>query len=65
VGDPAEILPPDQHDRIWAMQEPLDFSRTVFGLERAPAGESIMPELTGRYARFLGEHRKDRILDGE
>jgi carbonic anhydrase/acetyltransferase-like protein (isoleucine patch superfamily) len=65
VGDPAEILPPGQHDRIWALQEPLDFPRTVFGLERAPAGESIMPELAGRYARFLGEHRNDRILDGE
>jgi carbonic anhydrase/acetyltransferase-like protein (isoleucine patch superfamily) len=64
VGDPAEILPPGQHDRIWALQEPLDFPRTVFGLERAPAGESIMPELAGRYSRFLGEHRKDRILDG-
>jgi carbonic anhydrase/acetyltransferase-like protein (isoleucine patch superfamily) len=65
VGDPAEILPPDKHDRIWAIQEPLDFPRTVFGLERVPAGETIMPELTRRYARFLGRHRNDRILDAE
>ncbi len=65
VGDPAEILPPEEHDRIWAIQEPLDFPRTVFGLERAPAGETIMPELTRRYARFLGRHRNDRILDAE
>lgn len=63
VGNPAEILPPEEHDRIWAIQEPLDFPGTVFGLERAPAGETIMPELTGRYARALGRHRLDVLLD--
>ncbi len=65
VGDPAEILPPGEHERIWAIQEPLDFPRTVFGLERAPAGETIMPEMTRRYARALARHREDRILDAE
>jgi carbonic anhydrase/acetyltransferase-like protein (isoleucine patch superfamily) len=64
VGDPVEILPPNEHDRIWAIQEPLDFPRTVFGLERPPAGESIMPELTRRYCSFLGRHGPDRILEG-
>ena len=64
VGDPAEILPPESHDRIWAIQEALDFPGTVFGLERALARETIMPELTRRYSRALGGHREDRILDG-
>ena len=59
VGDPATILPPSEHDRIWAVQEGLDFPGTVFGLQRAPAGESIMPELTRRYARALGSHTLD------
>jgi carbonic anhydrase/acetyltransferase-like protein (isoleucine patch superfamily) len=45
VGDPAQILPPEDHDRIWAIQEPLDFPGTVFGLPRAPAGETIMPAM--------------------
>jgi carbonic anhydrase/acetyltransferase-like protein (isoleucine patch superfamily) len=63
IGTPAEILPPQDHERIWAIQEPLDFPRTVFGLERAPAGETIMPELTHRYARALGRHEEDQILD--
>jgi carbonic anhydrase/acetyltransferase-like protein (isoleucine patch superfamily) len=65
VGDPAAILPPQEHDEIWAIQEPLDFPRTVFGLERPAAGETIMPELTNRYARFLARHREDRLLDAE
>jgi carbonic anhydrase/acetyltransferase-like protein (isoleucine patch superfamily) len=63
VGDPAQILPPDEHDRIWAVQEPLHFPRTVFGLERAQDGSSVMPELTRRYARALGRHIQDRDLD--
>lgn len=63
VGDPADILPPKDHEQIWAIQEPLNFPRTVFGLERAPAGETIMPELTRRYARALERHKRDRVLD--
>lgn len=62
VGDPVEILPPHEHDRIWAIQEPLDFPGTVFRLSRPPAGETIMPDLTRRYARALHHHRDDRIL---
>lgn len=65
VGDPAEILPPENHDRIWALQEPLNFPRAVFGMERPPVGETIMPELTRRYAAALGRHRHDRFLDEE
>jgi carbonic anhydrase/acetyltransferase-like protein (isoleucine patch superfamily) len=63
VGDPAEILPPNEHDRIWAIQKGLDFPGTVFGLKRAAAGETIMPELTKRYCRFLGKHKTDRMVD--
>ncbi|MDP2702473.1 MAG: gamma carbonic anhydrase family protein, partial [Candidatus Rokubacteria bacterium] len=40
VGDPARILPPNAHDEIWAVQGPLNFSKTVFGLDPAPAGQS-------------------------
>ncbi len=60
VGDPAEILSPDQHERIWSIQEKLDFPGEVFGLERRPPGETIMRSLTTRYARALDRHRRDR-----
>ncbi len=62
VGDPAQILPPGDHDRIWALQEPLNFPQTVFGLERVPPGQTNMPEITRRYARALGRHLKDHVL---
>jgi hypothetical protein len=63
VGDPVEILSPEDHNGIWAIQGHLNFPRTVFGLERVPVGETIMPELTRRYTRALGRHGEDRILD--
>ncbi len=62
IGDPVEILPPEAHERVWAIQEPLNFPRTVFGLERAPRGHTVMPELTRRYAAALGKHLGDRVL---
>ena len=63
VGDPAAILPPDKHDEIWAIQKRLDFPGTVFGVSRAPEGESHMPEAMARYSRWLGEHRSDRVVE--
>ncbi len=62
VGDPAQILPPDRHEEIWAVQQPLDFPGYVFGLPRDVPGESPMRSLTERYSRFLAGHRGDRRL---
>lgn len=63
VGEPAQIFPPHAHDEIWAIQGPLNFSKTVFNLDPAPSGQSNMPERMRRYARALGRHLRDRILD--
>ncbi len=57
VGDPARILPPDRHDEIWAVQKPLNFPLTVYGLDRAQAS---MPEITRRLSEKLGAHAGDR-----
>jgi carbonic anhydrase/acetyltransferase-like protein (isoleucine patch superfamily) len=65
VGDPAEILPPEAHERIWKVQEALDFPRHVFGRPRPGPGESLMPEVMPRYARQLGQHRQDRTIEEE
>jgi carbonic anhydrase/acetyltransferase-like protein (isoleucine patch superfamily) len=62
VGDPAKVLPPDEHQRIWAIQEPLNFPLTVYGVERSPDGGVDMKEITRRLAESLAEHRHDRII---
>ncbi len=62
VGDPAEILPPHEHDRIWAIQKELDFPKYVFGRDRPAAGETLMPELMPRYAARLRSHVNDALL---
>ncbi len=64
VGDPAEILPPEAHERIWARQRPLDFPRTVFGLER-DAPQRLMPRLTERYGRLLAAYDTAQVLAGD
>ncbi|TVO59466.1 gamma carbonic anhydrase family protein [Denitromonas halophila] len=56
VGDPLRILPPDQHDAIWAAQAPLDFPKFVYGFERA---EVSMAKITRKLSASLGSHRDD------
>ncbi len=63
VGNPARILPPNQHEQIWSVQKPLDFPRYVFGVPRPPEGESVMPAVMPRYAAVLRRHENDRILE--
>lgn len=62
VGDPAEILPPEAHERIWAIQKPLDFPGTVFGVARPGEGETMMPDVMPRYAAFLRRHMDDETV---
>lgn len=62
VGDPARILPPNDHGEIWEVQKELDFPGYVFGLDRPAEGESLMPSVSERYGRALGRHRDDRRL---
>lgn len=61
VGSPARILPPERHDDIWAVQKPLNFPRFVYGVQRAPEGETNMPDITERRSIALGRHSEDRV----
>jgi len=56
VGDPASILPAGEHERIWAIQKPLNFPLTVYGFERK---EADMVKITRRLAANLASHRED------
>jgi carbonic anhydrase/acetyltransferase-like protein (isoleucine patch superfamily) len=62
VGNPARILPPEAHDEIWAIQEPLNFPKEIFGVDRPKPGKTHMPEMMARYCRALSRHRDDRVL---
>jgi carbonic anhydrase/acetyltransferase-like protein (isoleucine patch superfamily) len=57
VEEPASILPPDQHDAIWSLQEPLNFPLVVYGYDRSTAN---MTKITERMSQFLGSHTDDR-----
>jgi carbonic anhydrase/acetyltransferase-like protein (isoleucine patch superfamily) len=58
VGSPAQILPPNEHQRIWEIQQPLDFPLTVYGIERS---EATLDKITRRLSEILGSHVCDDI----
>jgi carbonic anhydrase/acetyltransferase-like protein (isoleucine patch superfamily) len=58
VGDPASIFPAEQHERIWAVQRPLNFNLTVYGLDRS---EANMVAITRRVAASLNHHGSDVV----
>jgi gamma-carbonic anhydrase len=59
VGDPAEVLPPDRHDEIWAIQRELDFPGTVYG---EPRGDDLMARVMPRQTAWLSAHGDDRVI---
>ncbi|BDZ47461.1 gamma carbonic anhydrase family protein [Naasia aerilata] len=58
VGTPAQILPPERHDDIWAAQRELDFRGTVYGV----GPETTMRELMRGQSAYYGSHAADEIL---
>lgn len=62
-GDPAELVPPGDWERIRALMGALDYPGTVFGVGEA-TGRSAMPDMARRYARALAVHRYDAVYDG-
>lgn len=61
LGDPARIMPAQEHEKISEALAELNFPKTVFGLDRARPGETIMPELTTRYSKSLRRHLSDKM----
>ena len=59
VGDPAQILPPERHDQIWAVQEGLDFPGTVHGVARGTSARELMAVQSA----WFSTHRDDRVID--
>ena len=57
VGDPAQILSPDQHEAIWSLQKPLDFPGFVYGVDRSLP--NVMQEITTSLSAALGVHRTE------
>lgn len=60
VGRPAEILSPDRHDDIWAIQKKLGFAKTVYGVAHQEGG---MKAITERLSRRLDSSRDDQVID--
>jgi carbonic anhydrase/acetyltransferase-like protein (isoleucine patch superfamily) len=60
VGDPAIILPPDQHDKIWSVQKPLNFPDWVYGVDRNTP--DLMIKITQHLSALLEAHSDDVVI---
>jgi gamma-carbonic anhydrase len=58
AGEPAQLFSPDRHQALWAVQEPLDFPGTVYGLPRDATARDRMT----RQSTWFGAHGDDRVL---
>jgi hypothetical protein len=58
VGNPAQLLPPSGHERIWKIQKPLAFPLNVYGFERS---EATMEKTTRRLSEAVGSHVSDEL----
>jgi carbonic anhydrase/acetyltransferase-like protein (isoleucine patch superfamily) len=58
IGNPAQVLPPGEHDRIWYIQKQLDFPLTVYGFERH---EATTGKITHRLSEVLRSHTSDEV----
>jgi carbonic anhydrase/acetyltransferase-like protein (isoleucine patch superfamily) len=57
VGNPARVLPPGEHEQIWAVQEPLDFPGTVYGVDRGTPATERMTRQSAWYAAHLDDRQ--------
>ncbi|MEM9029412.1 MAG: gamma carbonic anhydrase family protein [Pseudomonadota bacterium] len=62
VGNPAQVFSADQHDRIWAVQEHLNFAKTAYGLDGSLSGQ--MAQVAETVSARLAGHVDDRVVDG-
>jgi carbonic anhydrase/acetyltransferase-like protein (isoleucine patch superfamily) len=63
IGNPASVLPPNQHAEIWALQRPLDFPEWVYGFDRETP--DLMVQVTRRLSAILGAHTNDSVLGAD
>ncbi len=59
AGRPAQLFSPDQHGALWAVQEPLDFPGTMYGVPRGTSMRDIMRRQSAAYSPHH-EGRLDR-----
>jgi hypothetical protein len=63
VGNPVQLLSPDKHEEIWAVQKPLNFPEWVYGFSRETP--NLMKRVTEKLSNLLQAHTRDTIGEGK
>ncbi len=61
VGNPAQLFSPDQAEELWAVQEPLKFALTAYGIDQPLY--TCLKEATSAVSRRLKSHIVDTVVD--
>ncbi len=62
AGNPAQNFSPDQHEALWKVQKPLNFTQTAYGLDVVL--NQNMAKVTTAVSGRLGTHSEDRVVAG-
>lgn len=64
VGNPAKILPTENHDGIWQIQKTLNFPEYVYGVNREGVGKNMLvTEIMKIMTERLETHKDDVVID--
>ncbi len=63
IGNPMKLYPPDKHDEIWKIQEPLNFPEFVYGIKKTKKNKSLMPNVCRIMSERLSGHKNDEQID--
>lgn len=58
VGNPAQLFAPHQHQEIWAVQQKMEFNKTVYGIDKSG---NDMPQICKEMGVRLREHFNQKI----
>ena len=62
IGNPAKIFPPDRHNQIWSLQNSLNFSKYVYGIEPELEENIPMNKILEMMTDDLKTHYDDTII---
>lgn len=63
VGNPARFFPPDKHEQIWKIQDPLNFPGLVYGVKRQQNQGVSMKDICTIMSQRLKNHLKDTVVN--
>lgn len=63
VGNPMQMFPASEHEKIWSIQKALNFPNFVYDIKDRASLDNTNRVLCSTMSKRLGSHLEDRIID--